>query len=302
MANEKEINAPVEKHDGTSSAKIKILIVEDSPNINLLYDKGLPDTVFEKRFANNGKDGLLVYNDWHPEIIVLDIMLPVMTGYCVLKEIRETTEDKSTTIIMSTSLSEKDDIVSLMKLGIQGYVVKPFSLKEIGGRILKYYEKVDPQKAGAALSIYQKALDEIIKSSLKASLVERDEEDEKLMKIEPDFSADEFTGTVTIEGFCRAFDADNYGLTFKTENNTIARINELLQISNLYEKILEKKKGENLTKSIKKLIKSSELYRTIDFSQLQTDSQKRIKILNLLLLKSIYPDKIPEIKHSKSSA
>ena len=45
MTNEKEINAPVEKHDGTSSAKIKILIVEDSPNINLLYDKGIPDTV-----------------------------------------------------------------------------------------------------------------------------------------------------------------------------------------------------------------------------------------------------------------
>jgi hypothetical protein len=77
-------------------------------------------------------------------------------------------------------------------------------------------------------------------------------------------------------------------------------MNELLQISNLYEKMMEKKKVESFDKDIQSLLNSSEQYRSTDFAQLAVDSQKRIKILNRLLLKSIYPVNIPEIKHPKS--
>jgi DNA-binding response OmpR family regulator len=147
--------------------KIKILVVEDSPNINLLYGRGLPDIIFEKRFAPNGHDALVIYKDWLPDIIILDVMLPVMTGYSVLKEIRNTFKDKSTTIIMSTSLSKKEDVTSMMKLGIQGYIVKPFGVREIGGRILKYYEKIDPARAAAAFVFYEKFLEELIRATFK---------------------------------------------------------------------------------------------------------------------------------------
>jgi putative nucleotidyltransferase with HDIG domain len=121
--------------------RARILIVEDDESITNLYKKGLSDDVYEKRFSSNGKEALEIYNSWNPDIIVLDIMLPVMTGYSVLKEIRATLGDRSTTIIMATSLSKKDDIQDCVKFGIHGYIVKPFKYKDIGARIMTCYQK-----------------------------------------------------------------------------------------------------------------------------------------------------------------
>lgn len=168
MLNDEEINVLVSPDEHYTAGKIKILIVEDSPNINLLYNRGLPDSIFEKRFAANGYDALVSYNEWQPDIIILDIMLPVMTGFSVLKEIRGKLNDKSTTIIISTSLSQKDDVTLMMKQGIQGYIVKPFSFREIGGRILKYYEKIDHTRASAALIACQKYLEEMARAAFKS--------------------------------------------------------------------------------------------------------------------------------------
>lgn len=118
--------------------RLKVLIVEDDKAIWELYDNGLSDDLFEKTFADNGKEGLRLYHSLKPDIMVLDIMLPVMTGYSLLKEIRIKLCDSSTTIIMATSLSGKNDIVDCVRIGIQGYIMKPFKVKEIGGLIMKY--------------------------------------------------------------------------------------------------------------------------------------------------------------------
>ena len=130
--------------------KIKVLVVEDDTSTQLLYDKGLFNQVFEKRMVASGKEALLVYNDWHPDIIVLDIHLPEMTGDQVLKAIRETINDKKTTIVMATSKSGSEDVMSSVKLGIEGYIIKPFSLQEIGIKILSYYAKKEPERARMA--------------------------------------------------------------------------------------------------------------------------------------------------------
>jgi CheY-like chemotaxis protein len=96
--------------------------------------------MFETVYATNGKDAMELYHSWHPDIIVLDIMLPIMTGYSVLKEIREELEDKKTTIIMATSLQGKEDIADCSRVGIQGYITKPFKYKEIGNQVIKCYQ------------------------------------------------------------------------------------------------------------------------------------------------------------------
>ncbi len=150
-----------------SYRRIKILLVEDSPNINLLYKRGLPDTVFIKRFASNGRDALEMYNEWHPDIIILDVMLPEVSGYSVLKDIRTKYHDKTTTIIMSTSLSKKEDVTMMLKQGVQGYIIKPFSVREIGGKILKYFEKIDSVKASEALALYEKHMEEMIREAMQ---------------------------------------------------------------------------------------------------------------------------------------
>ena len=130
--------------------KIKILVAEDDHTTRLLYDKGLFNALFDKKVIVSGKEALLVYDEWHPDIVVLDIFLPEMTGYQVLKEIRTVFEDKETTIVMATGLSGREDILSCMRLGVEGYIVKPFMCGEIGMKILSYYAKKEPERARKA--------------------------------------------------------------------------------------------------------------------------------------------------------
>ena len=133
--------------------KIKILVVEDDHTTQLLYEKGLFNQIFDKKVVASGKEALLVYNEWHPDIIALDVYLLEMTGYQVLKTIRTTIKDNETTIVMATSLSDKEDILSCMKLGIEGYIIKPFSCSEIGAKILGYYAKKEPERARKAADL-----------------------------------------------------------------------------------------------------------------------------------------------------
>ncbi len=161
MVPEDEVTLSPESQSSASEEKIKILVVEDDRTTKLLYDKGLFGQLFDKKMVVSGKEALLVYEEWHPAIIILDIYLPEMTGYLVLKKIRTDINDKETTIVMATALSGKEDILSCMKLGIEGYIVKPFKATEIGEKILGYYGKKEPERARRAMVL----LKEILKQS-----------------------------------------------------------------------------------------------------------------------------------------
>ena len=139
--------------------KLKILIVEDDKTYLDIYDEFLVNDVFEKRLITNGREGLETYKSWKPDIIVLDIMLPLMSGYMVLKKIREKNRDWKTTVIMSTSKSDQSDVTDCVKLGIQGYIVKPFKPKEITGKILEYYGQAKPERAKAAQELLNKIME-----------------------------------------------------------------------------------------------------------------------------------------------
>ncbi len=64
------------------------------------------------------------------------MLLPEMSGYSVLQEIRQSFKDHSTTVIVQTTLSGKDDVMECVKLGIQGYIIKPPDPDETAGKIL----------------------------------------------------------------------------------------------------------------------------------------------------------------------
>jgi DNA-binding response OmpR family regulator len=130
--------------------KLKVLVVEDDRNVRIIYDAGLSGEVFEKQFVGNGKDALQVYQSWRPDIILLDMMLPEVSGYSLLKTVREEILDATTTIIMSTCISGKVDVLACVKVGVQGYIVKPFTHKEIADKVLDCYRKVNPERADAA--------------------------------------------------------------------------------------------------------------------------------------------------------
>lgn len=126
--------------------KFKILIAEDEKDICAIYDAALPSEVFEKQFCANGAEALQLYDTWRPEIMVLDIYMPLMTGYDVLKTIREQYQDRNTTIVMSTSLSGQNDVLSCVKLGIDGYIIKPLDCANVGRRIFQYHQKRTQQE------------------------------------------------------------------------------------------------------------------------------------------------------------
>lgn len=124
-----------------SGAKLKILLVDDSKVVMQIYKEAFSDDLYEKKFAMNGQDALNFYKTWKPDIILLDIVLPVTTGYSALKEIRRIEKDTGarTAIVMVTSLGDKSDISDCARLGIQGYIVKPFQASELAKKIEQYY-------------------------------------------------------------------------------------------------------------------------------------------------------------------
>ena len=196
MLTKDEVNCLLEpqcSQNGTD--KIKVLIVEDDPTTRLLYDKGLFNPVFDKKLVVSGKEAIIVYDEWHPDIIVLDIYLPEMTGYQVLKEIRTTIKDKKTTIVMATSLSGSEDVLSCVKLGVEGYIVKPFPLREIGAKILGYYAKKEPDRAKKADALCR----EILKQSQIRWLLDKDKSKTK-EDTEGLSDGTSNTGTVETEG------------------------------------------------------------------------------------------------------
>lgn len=117
-------------------AKQKVLVAEDDKVAQLLYRKGLPDETFDLKIVNNGEEALELFAEWQPDIVLLDYSMPILNGYLTLKTLRQSIEGKAATIIMVTSMADKDNIVACAKVGIDGYIVKPFKTGELATKII----------------------------------------------------------------------------------------------------------------------------------------------------------------------
>lgn len=111
---------------------LKILIVDDDTNISELISLYLNKEGYETREVANGKLALEVFEEYKPDLVLLDIMLPGADGYDVCKEIRKTSR---TPIIMLTAKGEVFDKVLGLELGADDYMVKPFDPKELIARV-----------------------------------------------------------------------------------------------------------------------------------------------------------------------
>ena len=110
----------------------KALVIEDDKNIAELLRLYLEKDGFEVSIASDGGQGLRLAADVEPDVILLDIMLPVMDGWQVCKEIRRTSQ---VPIIMLTAKGETYDKVSGLEMGADDYITKPFEVKELIARI-----------------------------------------------------------------------------------------------------------------------------------------------------------------------
>jgi DNA-binding response OmpR family regulator len=110
----------------------KALVIEDDKNIAELLRLYLEKDGFEVIIAGDGGKGLQLATDEHPDVVLLDIMLPVMDGWQVCREVRAVSD---VPIIMLTAKGETYDKVSGLEMGADDYVTKPFEVKELIARI-----------------------------------------------------------------------------------------------------------------------------------------------------------------------
>ena len=111
---------------------LKILIVDDDTNISELIALYLNKEGYETKEVATGRLALEVFESFHPDLVLLDVMLPELDGYDVCKEIRK---QHRTPIIMLTAKGEVFDKVLGLELGADDYMVKPFDPKELIARV-----------------------------------------------------------------------------------------------------------------------------------------------------------------------
>lgn len=125
----------------------KILVVEDNPGIQMSLRDEFESEGYTVSIAGNGQEGLDKARSEHPDLIILDIMLPLVNGYDVCQRLRK--EGDHTPIIMLTVKDKEIDKILGLELGADDYVTKPFSLREMVSRVKTIFRRIGEYSTGS---------------------------------------------------------------------------------------------------------------------------------------------------------
>jgi len=115
--------------------KLKILIVDDEPDIPELLKLSLTSEPYDFLVAYNGEEAIDITLKEHPDLILLDIMMPDMDGYEVVEQLKKSKTANDIPVIMISAKTAIEDKVKGMELGIDDYIAKPFDKREVKARI-----------------------------------------------------------------------------------------------------------------------------------------------------------------------
>jgi phosphate regulon transcriptional regulator PhoB len=124
----------------------RILVIEDDPDIVELLRYNLEKEDFQVYAATDGKTGLELVRRGSADLLILDLMLPQLSGIEVCKEIRKSQEHETLPIIMLTARGEETDRVLGLELGADDYVTKPFSVREMVARVKALLRRSEREK------------------------------------------------------------------------------------------------------------------------------------------------------------
>jgi phosphate regulon transcriptional regulator PhoB len=124
----------------------RILVIEDDPDIVELLRYNLEKEDFQVYAATDGKTGLELVRRGSADLLILDLMLPQLSGIEVCKEIRKSQEHETLPIIMLTARGEETDRVLGLELGADDYVTKPFSIREMVARVKALLRRSEREK------------------------------------------------------------------------------------------------------------------------------------------------------------
>ncbi len=157
----------------------KIFIIEDEPSIIQLVQHNLEKNGFIVSSSVNGNDGLKELKKFQPDLLLLDWMLPDLSGIEICKNIRKDNSIKNLPVIMLTAKGEEEDKIKGLDSGVDDYLTKPFSFNELMARIKAVLRRSNPNTVSDNLEFEDLVLDRIEKR------VYRDKKEIQLGPTEP---------------------------------------------------------------------------------------------------------------------
>ena len=115
----------------------KILVVEDEPSLQKLLEYQLKRIGHEIRMAQDGQQALEMVKSDRPDLVLLDVMLPVMGGFQVLKKLQDGKTTKNIPVNMVSAKGQQHDIAAGIEKGVFDYITKPFNIPNLAERIEK---------------------------------------------------------------------------------------------------------------------------------------------------------------------
>jgi DNA-binding response OmpR family regulator len=109
----------------------KILIVDDEPNIVMSLEYTFKKSNYEVFIARDGQEALELLKTTYPDVIILDVMMPLVDGYATLEQIRKDVNLTHTKVMFLSAKNKESDIEKGMALGADAYLTKPFSIKKV---------------------------------------------------------------------------------------------------------------------------------------------------------------------------
>lgn len=129
------------------SEQKKILIIEDDFFIRELYQRQLQKEGYQVQVVEDGPTGLLSANQFHPDLILLDIMLPKLNGLDLLRTLKSKPETKEISVILLTNLGQDSVIKEGFQLGAEGYLIKSaYTPSQIIEEVREFLEKTGSEK------------------------------------------------------------------------------------------------------------------------------------------------------------
>ena len=141
----------------------KIFIIEDEPSIIQLVKHNLEKNGFLVSSSLNGNDGLKELKKFQPDLLLLDWMLPDLSGIEICKNIRKDNSFKNLPVIMLTAKGEEEDKIKGLDSGVDDYLTKPFSFNELMARIKAVLRRSNPNTVSDNLKFDDLMLDRIEK-------------------------------------------------------------------------------------------------------------------------------------------
>jgi len=137
----------------------RLLVIEDEDALSALLEYNLSKEGFEVTLSGDGEDALLAVEEDKPDLVLLDWMLPGLSGIEICRRIRARSDIRDTPVIMLTARSEEEDRIRGLDTGADDYLSKPFSIPELTARVRALLRRTRPTLAGDVATFGDLALD-----------------------------------------------------------------------------------------------------------------------------------------------